>query len=171
MHPRARDRVGTMFDAPHLKLIGAIGYVDFVALQARSSAVVTDSGEVQEETTYIRVPYFTVRESGRSPLLKDTNPLLGLDVERSSRFRAYWTARLLPFRLRMAGTGGQASAPRRSSRRRSNTPPGRRATSGAQRRRRVLNAWQRGASTSFSESHAAEFPRRSSGHTDVDEGT
>jgi UDP-N-acetylglucosamine 2-epimerase (non-hydrolysing) len=82
VHPRARARVGTVADAPHLRLIDAIGYVDFVALEMRATAVVTDSGGVQEETTYLRVPCFTLRDSTERPitLTEGTNRLLGLDI-------------------------------------------------------------------------------------------
>lgn len=82
VHPRARARLGTMADAPHLKLIDAIGYVDFVALEMRATGVVTDSGGVQEETTYLRVPCFTLRDSTERPitLTQGTNRLLGLEV-------------------------------------------------------------------------------------------
>jgi UDP-N-acetylglucosamine 2-epimerase (non-hydrolysing) len=82
VHPRARARLATVTDTPHLKLIDAIGYVDFVALEMRASGVVTDSGGVQEETTYLRVPCFTLRDSTERPitLTHGTNRLLGLEV-------------------------------------------------------------------------------------------
>jgi UDP-N-acetylglucosamine 2-epimerase (non-hydrolysing) len=82
VHPRARARLGTGTDAPHLKLIDAIGYVDFVALEMQAKGVVTDSGGVQEETTYLRVPCFTLRDSTERPITitQGTNRLLGLDV-------------------------------------------------------------------------------------------
>ena len=83
VHPRARIRLGSVPDAPQLKLIDPIGYVDFVALEMRSRAVVTDSGGVQEETTYLRVPCFTLRDNTERPvtLTHGTNTLLGLDVK------------------------------------------------------------------------------------------
>jgi UDP-N-acetylglucosamine 2-epimerase (non-hydrolysing) len=83
VHPRARVRLGPGIDAPQLKLVDPIGYVDFVALEMRSMAVVTDSGGVQEETTYLRVPCFTLRDNTERPitLTQGTNSLLGLDVK------------------------------------------------------------------------------------------
>jgi UDP-N-acetylglucosamine 2-epimerase (non-hydrolysing) len=84
VHPRAqaRARLVTVADAPHLKLIDAIGYVDFVALEMRAAGVITDSGGVQEETTYLRVPCFTLRNGTERPitLTQGTNRLLGLEV-------------------------------------------------------------------------------------------
>jgi UDP-N-acetylglucosamine 2-epimerase (non-hydrolysing) len=87
VHPRARARLGTVAEAPHLKLIEPIGYVDFVALEMRAAAVVTDSGGVQEETTYLRVPCFTLRDNTERPitLTQGTNRLLGLQVESLER--------------------------------------------------------------------------------------
>jgi UDP-N-acetylglucosamine 2-epimerase (non-hydrolysing) len=84
MHPRAHARLKSVPEAPQLKLIEAIGYVDFLALEMRAKAVVTDSGGIQEETTYLGVPCFTVRDNTERPitLSEGTNRLLGLDVER-----------------------------------------------------------------------------------------
>lgn len=84
MHPRARARLATMPEAPQLKLIDAMGIVDFLALEMRAMAVITDSGGVQEETTYLRVPCFTLRKNTERPITvtEGTNRLLGLEVER-----------------------------------------------------------------------------------------
>ena len=53
VHPRARARLGATPGAPQLKLIEPLGYVDFLALEMRATAVITDSGGVQEETSYL----------------------------------------------------------------------------------------------------------------------
>ena len=84
VHPRARARLGATPGAPQLKLIEPLGYVDFLALEMRATAVVTDSGGVQEETSYLRVPCFTLRENTERPITitQGTNRLLGLEVER-----------------------------------------------------------------------------------------
>jgi UDP-N-acetylglucosamine 2-epimerase (non-hydrolysing) len=83
VHPRLRSRLASPPRAPALALIDPIGYIDFLALQLRAVAVITDSGGVQEETTYLRVPCFTLRESTERPITvtQGTNRLLGLDVE------------------------------------------------------------------------------------------
>ena len=49
-----------------------------------AAAVITDSGGVQEETTFLRVPCFTLRETTERPVTvtQGTNRLLGLEVER-----------------------------------------------------------------------------------------
>jgi UDP-N-acetylglucosamine 2-epimerase (non-hydrolysing) len=58
-----------------------VGYVDFLSLEADAAAVLTDSGGVQEETTYLGVPCFTLRDSTERPVTirLGTNRLLGLD--------------------------------------------------------------------------------------------
>jgi UDP-N-acetylglucosamine 2-epimerase (non-hydrolysing) len=84
MHPRTRQHAVLPADAPDLKPIEPIGYVDFLALQLRAAAVITDSGGVQEETTYLRVPCFTLRDTTERPITVEagTNTVLGLEVER-----------------------------------------------------------------------------------------
>jgi UDP-N-acetylglucosamine 2-epimerase (non-hydrolysing) len=98
VHPRARARLGTVPETPHLKLIDAIGYLDFVALEMRSMAVVTDSGGVQEETTYLRVPCFTLRDNTERPitLTQGTNRLLGLKVESLEQVPSLMSATPIP---------------------------------------------------------------------------
>ena len=84
LHPRTRARLASPSSEPGLQLVDPVGYVDFLALEARAAAVVTDSGGVQEETTFLRVPCFTLRETTERPITvsEGTNRLLGLDVER-----------------------------------------------------------------------------------------
>jgi UDP-N-acetylglucosamine 2-epimerase (non-hydrolysing) len=81
MHPRTRSRVPASFVCPErLKLVDPVGYIDFLALQSHARAVLTDSGGVQEETTFLRVPCFTLRANTERPitLTQGTNRLLGL---------------------------------------------------------------------------------------------
>jgi UDP-N-acetylglucosamine 2-epimerase (non-hydrolysing) len=83
MHPRTRARIPPRFQAPNLQLIEAVGYIDFLALETHAKAVITDSGGVQEETTFLRVPCFTLRANTERPITLEqgTNTLLGLDPE------------------------------------------------------------------------------------------
>ena len=66
---------------PHVTLLEPVGYLDFLSLEADAAAVLTDSGGVQEETTFLGVPCFTLRTSTERPvtLRMGTNTLLGLD--------------------------------------------------------------------------------------------
>jgi UDP-N-acetylglucosamine 2-epimerase (non-hydrolysing) len=71
VHPRTRDRIQLMgVDLPNstLRLIEPLGYLDFVSLMSSAALVVTDSGGVQEETTYLGVPCLTVRPNTERPI-------------------------------------------------------------------------------------------------------
>jgi UDP-N-acetylglucosamine 2-epimerase (non-hydrolysing) len=85
MHPRTRAHaVGfTPTGTSLLQLIDPVGYVDFLALESRARGVITDSGGVQEETTFLGVPCFTLRDNTERPvtLTHGTNRLLGLRID------------------------------------------------------------------------------------------
>jgi UDP-N-acetylglucosamine 2-epimerase (non-hydrolysing) len=91
MHPRTRKRLAEFgLDLPQndrLLLIDPLGYLEFLGLQQGAVAVITDSGGVQEETTYLRVPCLTLRENTERPvtLTFGSNRLLGRDYARLQR--------------------------------------------------------------------------------------
>jgi UDP-N-acetylglucosamine 2-epimerase (non-hydrolysing) len=89
IHPRTRARLGGImgFASHDLHLVEPLGYVDFLALELHAAAVITDSGGVQEETTYLRVPCFTLRTGTERPitLTHGTNRLLGLEPREMER--------------------------------------------------------------------------------------
>jgi UDP-N-acetylglucosamine 2-epimerase (non-hydrolysing) len=66
---------------PGLLLSEPLGYLDFLSLLADAGAVLTDSGGIQEETTYLGIPCFTLRDNTERPITitAGTNTLLGLD--------------------------------------------------------------------------------------------
>jgi UDP-N-acetylglucosamine 2-epimerase (non-hydrolysing) len=68
----------------NLKRVEPVGYLDFVHLLDNSLLVITDSGGIQEETTYLGVPCLTLRENTERPITCDigTNELCGLDIEK-----------------------------------------------------------------------------------------
>ncbi len=57
-----------------------LGYIDFMNLQKGASIVITDSGGIQEETTYFGVPCLTVRDTTERPITISlgTNRLIGM---------------------------------------------------------------------------------------------
>ena len=61
-----------------------LGYLEFLSLESDAGAVLTDSGGVQEETTYLGVPCFTLRAVTERPVTVrvGTNVVLGLDPTR-----------------------------------------------------------------------------------------
>ena len=83
VHPRTRKMLGGRAPA-RVRLTEPLGYVDFLSLQANAAAVLTDSGGVQEETTFLRIPCFTLRNNTERAVTvrEGTNTLLGVDPER-----------------------------------------------------------------------------------------
>lgn len=71
MHPRTRARIGDLnIELPNttLQLIEPLGYLDFLALMNSAALVITDSGGVQEETTFLGVPCLTARTNTERPI-------------------------------------------------------------------------------------------------------
>jgi UDP-N-acetylglucosamine 2-epimerase (non-hydrolysing) len=84
VHPRTRRRISTVHLTADLYLTEPYGYIDFLALEAGARAVVTDSGGIQEETSYLGVRCFTMRRNTERPVtvVHGTNRLLGVDPAR-----------------------------------------------------------------------------------------
>ncbi|MGB8987983.1 MAG: UDP-N-acetylglucosamine 2-epimerase (non-hydrolyzing) [Candidatus Sulfotelmatobacter sp.] len=69
VHPRTRQRIEEFgFSAGNLHLSGPLPYVEFLALQHGAAVVITDSGGIQEETTYMGVPCLTLRNNTERPV-------------------------------------------------------------------------------------------------------
>jgi UDP-N-acetylglucosamine 2-epimerase (non-hydrolysing) len=79
-HPRTRKGI----DTPPDWITEPVGYLEFLSLEADARAVLTDSGGIQEETSYLGVPCFTLRDNTERPVTvrAGTNTLLGLDPDR-----------------------------------------------------------------------------------------
>ena len=92
VHPRTRARLAEMglADPGGMHLSEPVGYLDFLSLEADAAAVLTDSGGIQEETTYLGVPCFTLRDNTERPVTvrAGTNTLLGLDPGRIAEIPA-----------------------------------------------------------------------------------
>lgn len=86
VHPRTRKRMEEIgFAKPaddRFLLLEPLGYLECLALQKHATAIVTDSGGIQEESTYLGVPCLTLRENTERPITIDegTNQLIGGDM-------------------------------------------------------------------------------------------
>jgi len=85
VHPRTRQRMESLGAALNgVQVCGPLPYVEFLALQRRAAVVITDSGGIQEETTYLGVPCITLRGKTERPVTVSlgTNVLVGQDRRR-----------------------------------------------------------------------------------------
>lgn len=85
-HPRTKKNLEQFglrdkLDLRTLHIIEPLGYLDFLKLQSQSKFVLTDSGGVQEETTYLNIPCITLRDNTERPVTVDvgSNVVTGLD--------------------------------------------------------------------------------------------
>ena len=87
VHPRTAARISdsglTLPEGGNFQLLDPLGYIDFVALEKKAVAVITDSGGMQEETTYLGIPCLTVRANTERPVTvtTGTNILVGGDMK------------------------------------------------------------------------------------------
>jgi UDP-N-acetylglucosamine 2-epimerase (non-hydrolysing) len=82
VHPRTRARIAEFgLNPARLHLLEPVPYIEFLALEKRATAVITDSGGIQEETTYLEVPCLTLRSNTERPITvtRGTNTLVGQD--------------------------------------------------------------------------------------------
>lgn len=90
IHPRTRKRIeefglSLQFEeVKNLVLTDPLGYLDFLNLMMDAKLVLTDSGGIQEETTFLKVPCITLRENTERPITLEvgTNVLTGLSVDK-----------------------------------------------------------------------------------------
>lgn len=89
-HPRTSERLdglrrqGRLPERGNLRILPPLGYLDFLGLYSRARLVLTDSGGLQEETTFLGIPCITLRENTERPitLTEGTNVLAGSDPDR-----------------------------------------------------------------------------------------
>ncbi len=88
VHPRTRlaldARRISSGEADGIRILDPLGYLEFLSLVEGAAGVVTDSGGIQEETTFLGIPCFTLRANTERPVTCSlgTNTLLGLDPRR-----------------------------------------------------------------------------------------
>lgn len=110
IHPRTRKQLdgrgtaGEMHSGA-IQLVDPLGYFEFLWCLKNASLVLTDSGGIQEETTYLRVPCFTARDNTERPITieQGTNTLVGSDASglvgslaRLPEMRGLWSRQELP---------------------------------------------------------------------------
>ena len=86
VHPRTRARItefGLNGEITGLKVTQPLGYLDFLCLTTNSLLVLTDSGGLQEETTFLGIPCLTLRENTERPITvtQGTNEVIGVRPE------------------------------------------------------------------------------------------
>jgi UDP-N-acetylglucosamine 2-epimerase (non-hydrolysing) len=80
VHPRTRRQLDESgIAAPGIRFAEPLGYLDFINLVSRARLVLTDSGGLQEETTFLGVPCLTLRDNTERPatISHGTNRLIG----------------------------------------------------------------------------------------------
>jgi UDP-N-acetylglucosamine 2-epimerase (non-hydrolysing) len=85
VHPRTARRLteaGLEPKAAFLERFEPLGYLEFLGLMDHADFVLTDSGGIQEETTILGVPCFTLRDNTERPITisQGTNTLVGADA-------------------------------------------------------------------------------------------
>jgi UDP-N-acetylglucosamine 2-epimerase len=82
-HPRTLKNL-KHFDFKNILITKPLRYLDFISLLKFSKFVLTDSGGIQEETTYLKIPCLTLRENTERPITveKGTNVLVGTSKEK-----------------------------------------------------------------------------------------
>ena len=106
VHPRTKARIGEFglaqdFASARIKLIDPLSYRRFMGLLMGAKIAITDSGGLQEETTYLGIPCLTLRENTERPVTisEGTNRLVKADT-------------LLPaLKAALDGARGQAKCP------------------------------------------------------------
>jgi UDP-N-acetylglucosamine 2-epimerase (non-hydrolysing) len=93
IHPRTRKKLDEFALGEKLRLhkdvvlCDPLGYLDFLCLLESAALVITDSGGIQEETTYLGVPCLTMRENTERPVTvtEGTNRLMGFEYGKVAR--------------------------------------------------------------------------------------
>lgn len=98
-HPRTRERLQAVngnhrlidvdgglqkYHEGCIYLLPPMAYLDFMRLMSKSKAVLTDSGGIQEETTFLGIPCLTLRDNTERPITVElgSNKIVGLDCQR-----------------------------------------------------------------------------------------
>ena len=95
VHPRTLSNISKMGfqilidNMKNLKLIGPASYLDFMKLMKYSKIIITDSGGIQEESTYLKIPCLTLRENTERPVTIDVGTNQLVDISAIEITKAY----------------------------------------------------------------------------------
>jgi len=118
-HPRTRkmikkSRLKSKIDRMRgLHFCEPVGYLDFIRLMQNARFVLTDSGGVQEETTFLKVPCLTLRENTERPITvtHGTNLVIGRDpkqiIKEVDNLLAGYVKKVKPIKLWDGNTAGR----------------------------------------------------------------
>lgn len=117
VHPRTRQRLSdhgfltTLAAEPRIRITEPLGYVEFLGLLESARVVVSDSGGIQEETTFLGVPCVTLRTTTERPVTisAGTNRLAGDDLERALHVVREILAAPMPSPAHIDGWDGEAA--------------------------------------------------------------
>tara|TARA_B100000989_G_C19515946_1_gene461650 strand:- start:99 stop:1226 length:1128 start_codon:yes stop_codon:yes gene_type:complete len=83
VHPRTKARLDEIkeikFD-PKIKLMKAMGFIDYVQLQKKAKCVISDSGTIAEESSLLQIPAVTLRQAHERPEGMDEGLLIMSDI-------------------------------------------------------------------------------------------
>ncbi len=94
IHPRTRNRLmefgllQQLAGSSNIRVLGPLGYHDFLCLTSQAKVIVTDSGGLQEESTALGVPCLTMRENTERPITVElgTSTLIGSSPEKLDEY-------------------------------------------------------------------------------------
>ena len=94
VHPRTRNKLQEfglqpeLEKAANIRLLGPLGYHDFLCLTSQAKVIVTDSGGLQEESTALGVPCLTMRENTERPITVEmgTSTLVGNSADQLNMY-------------------------------------------------------------------------------------
>jgi len=112
LHPRAAERIRMLAGArPGLRLIEPQGYIDFVRLTRDARLVLTDSGGLQEESSWLGVPCLTLRPNTERPITieRGTNVLVGSEPDAIVRAARRALGQPMPEPAAIEGWDGHAA--------------------------------------------------------------
>ena len=93
IHPRTKKNLEKFnledqFLNENISLSEPIGYLDFLSLMSNSKLILTDSGGIQEEASYLNIPILTLRKNTERPITveKGTNTVIGADFKKAKQY-------------------------------------------------------------------------------------